>query len=196
MSEYLVILFSAVFVENIVLAKLLGVYTLIGSSKNSKAANGMGLAVVLTAIAATVVSHPVQTYLLAPRGLEYLNLLVFFVIVAVMAKLAEKLLASYADSFAQAPGKLFAMVLTNSAVLGISILFSSRAYDFGQALAFAIGAALGYWLAIVVLCGVRGRIANSPIPAAFSGMPITLVAAALISLSFAGFSGVAEGLFK
>jgi electron transport complex protein RnfA len=167
-----------------------------GVSKELKAATGMSFAVIFVMVMATVVTWPIYTFLLLPNGIEYLRTLVFILVIAALVQLVEMVLKKYVVGLYRALGIYLPLITTNCAVLGIVVLNITEDYGFGSSLVNAIGGGLGYFLAMVLFSGVRTRVDVADVPKCFRGIPITLAAASIMSVSFLGFSGVAEGLFR
>ena len=198
MKEYLIILVGAVLVNNYVLAKFLGICPFLGVSKKLDSAFGMSVAVIFVMALATAVTWPIYTYILVPKGLSYLQTIVFILIIAALVQFVEIALKKYIPALHKALGIYLPLITTNCAVLGVTILNLDEGYTFGQSLVNAVGSGLGFLLAMVLFSGVRSRVdaAAGSTPKAFRGLPITLVAAAICSVSFMGFSGIVDGLFK
>ena len=198
MKEYLIILVGAVLVNNYVLAKFLGICPFLGVSKKLDSAFGMSVAVIFVMALATAVTWPIYTYILVPKGLSYLQTIVFILIIAALVQFVEIALKKYIPALHKALGIYLPLITTNCAVLGVTILNLDEGYTFGQSLVNAVGSGLGFLLAMVLFSGVRSRVdaAAGSTPKAFQGIPITLVAAAICSVSFMGFSGIVDGLFN
>ena len=198
MKEYLIILVGAVLVNNYVLAKFLGICPFLGVSKKLDSAFGMSVAVIFVMALATAVTWPIYTYILVPKGLSYLQTIVFILIIAALVQFVEIALKKYIPALHKALGIYLPLITTNCAVLGVTILNLDEGYTFGQSLVNAVGSGLGFLLAMVLFSGVRSRVdaAAGSTPKAFQGIPITLVAAAICSVSFMSFSGIVDGLFK
>ena len=196
MKEYLIILVSAILVNNFVLAKFLGICPFLGVSKKFDSAIGMSIAVTFVMCMATALTWPIYTFFLAPYGLEYLRTVAFILIIALFVQLIEIVLKRFIPSLYRALGVYLPLITTNCAVLGVTLLNIDNSYDFGKSVVNALGGGLGFMLALVLFSGIRQRMETCEVPKAFQGIPITLVAAAIVSVSFIGFSGVVEGLFK
>ncbi len=196
MKEMMIILFSTILVQNVVLTKFLAICSFLGVSKELKAATGMSFAVIFVMVMATVVTWPIYTFLLLPNGIEYLRTLVFILVIAALVQLVEMVLKKYVVGLYRALGIFLPLITTNCAVLGIVVLNITEDYGFGSSLVNAIGGGLGFFLAMVLFSGVRTRVDVADVPKCFRGIPITLAAASIMSVSFLGFSGVAEGLFR
>ena len=189
------ILFSAILVNNFVLSKFMGICPFLGVSKNVKSAAGMSVAVTFVMVMASAVTWPVYTFLLEPNGLNYLSTITFILVIASLVQLVETALKKYIPSLYEALGIYLPLITTNCAVLGVTLLNIESSYTFLETLVNALGAGLGFLLAMVLFAGVRSRVERCNTPACFKGLPITLIAASIVSLSFFGFSGVVEGLF-
>ena len=197
MKEYLIILISAVLVNNYVLAKFLGICPFLGVSKKLDSAFGMSVAVIFVMALATAATWPIYTFILEPQGLSYLQTIVFILIIAALVQFIEIVLKKYIPALHAALGIYLPLITTNCAVLGVTILNLDEGYTFMQSIVNAVGSGLGFLLAMVLFSGVRSRVdATDNVPKAFQGIPITLVAAAICSVSFMGFSGIVDGLFK
>lgn len=195
MKEFIIIMLSAVFINNYVLSKFLGICPFLGVSKKLGQATGMSLAVIFVMLMATAVTWPIQMYLLNPNGLGYLQTIVFILVIASLVQLVEIILKKYVPSLHKSLGVYLPLITTNCAVLGVTILNIDEGYTFAQSMVNSLGSGLGFFLAMVMFAGVRSRLEGADIPKAFQGLPITLVAASITSLSFLGFAGVIENLF-
>ena len=192
-----VIMMSAVLVNNYVLRQFLGICPFLGVSKDLKNATGMSLAVIFVMLMATTVTWPIQVHLLDKNGIGYLQTIVFILVIAALVQLVETILKKYIPALYTALGVYLPLITTNCAVLGVTIANFSRPepYGFIESMTNALGSGLGFFLAMVIFSGVRGQVESAEPPESFSGLPITLISAAIISLSFFGFNGVIEGLF-
>ncbi|MDR1599358.1 MAG: RnfABCDGE type electron transport complex subunit A [Oscillospiraceae bacterium] len=191
----IIILLSAVLVNNYVLRQFLGICPFLGVSKELGSATGMSIAVIFVMLMATAVTWPLQMYLLVPNGLGYLQTIVFILVIAALVQLVEIALKKYIPALYSALGVYLPLITTNCAVLGVTIANINKEYGFAESLVNAFGSGLGFFLAMVIFSGVRGRTEDSEPPEAFRGLPITLISAAILSLSFFGFNGVIENLF-
>jgi len=196
MKEILIILFSAILVENVVLNKFLGVCPFIGVSKKMSSAVGMSAAVTFVMVMATALTFPIFKLLLEPNGLGYLKTVAFILVIALFVQLVEILIKRYIKPLYNSLGIYLPLITTNCAVLGITILNIDNELTFVQAIFSSLGAGLGFTLALTLFAGVRERIDASELPKAFKGIPGTLIAASIVALSFVGFSGIVEGIFK
>ncbi len=196
MKELIIILMGAVLVNNYVLQRFLGICPFLGVSKKLDQAVGMSVAVIFVMLIATAVTWPIQIFLLDKNGLGYLQTIVFILVIAALVQLLEIALKKYLPALHKALGVYLPLITTNCAVLGVTILNIDAQYTFIQALVNALGSGLGFLLAMVLFSGVRSRLdASDNIPESFKGIPITLVAAAITSVSFFGFVGVVENMF-
>ncbi len=194
MTYYLGILVLSVLVENFVLAQFLGICPFLGVSKKLNTAVGMSLAVIFVMVLATAVTYPIYQWILLPNNMAYLQTIVFILVIAALVQLVEIALKKYMPSLYNALGIYLPLITTNCAVLGVCVLHFTKGYSYPQALVNAFGSGLGFLVAMVLFAGVRERLETCDIPDFLKGLPITLVAAAITSLSFMGFSGMANGL--
>lgn len=190
------ILVTSVLVENVVLAKFLGCCPFLGVSKKLDSAVGMSSAVIFVMLMATAVTWPIYTYLLAPNGLEYLQTIVFILVIAALVQMVEFILKKYMKSLYKALGVYLPLITTNCAVLGCTLLNLENHYNFLESLVNALGSGLGFMMAMVLFAGVRSKMESVEFPKSFQGIPITLVAASIVSMSFMGFASVADGIFR
>ena len=192
----ILILMSGVLINNYVLQKFLGICPFLGVSKKVNQAVGMGVSVIFVMLCATAVTYPIQTYLLAPLKLEYLQTLVFILVIAALVQFVEIVLKKYVPALHKSLGVYLPLITTNCAVLGVTLNNISDGYNFVESMISSLGVGLGFLFAMVLFAGVRSRIENCPSPKCFRGVPITLVAASIVSLAFFGFAGVVETLLK
>ncbi len=190
MKEIILIAISAILVENFVLSKFLGICPFLGVSKKTSTALGMGGAVVFVMTLASASTWAVNEYLLKPYNLTYLQTIAFILVIAALVQFVETVLKKMVPSLYKALGIYLPLITTNCAVLGSALLNMERNYTFLQAVVFGFAAAVGFTLALILFSGVRERMETSDIPVAFQGLPITLIAAALVSVAFMGFSGL------
>ena len=195
MKELMIILFSAILVENFVLNKFMGICHFLGVSKKMSSALGMSAAVTFVMLMATAITYPIYTFLLAPFELDYLRVVVFILIIALFVQIVEIILKRFVKPLYESLGVYLPLITTNCAVLGVTILNVDSQYNFIQSMFNSLGAGAGFALALVIFAGVRERIELADIPKAFKGVPATLIAASIVSLSFVGFSGIVEGIF-
>lgn len=190
MKELILIAISAVFVENFVLSRFLGICPFLGVSKKTSTAVGMGGAVVFVITLSSVVTWAANEYLLKPFELTYLQTIVFILVIAALVQFVETVLKKVMPSLYSALGIYLPLITTNCAVLGSALLIQERQYSLLNAVVFGFASAVGFTLAMVLFSGVRERIETSEIPVAFQGLPIALIAAALVSVAFIGFQGL------
>ena len=195
MKELLVILVAAILSENFVLSKFLGICPFLGVSKQTGTAFGMSCAVTFVMVLSTAVTYPLYAWVLVPWGLEYLQTIVFILVIATLVQFVELILKKFMPPLYNALGIYLPLITTNCAVLGVTLLNFTKELTYVQSLANALGAGLGFLLAMVLFAGVRSRLESCDIPKFLRGLPITLIAASLVSLSFLGFAGVADRLF-
>ncbi len=189
------ILMSSVLVNNYVLTRFLGICPFLGVSKKLPRAVGMGLSVTFVMLLATLATYPLQHFVLEKFGLEYLQTIVFILVIATLVQFTEIFLRKYIPPLHKSLGIYLPLITTNCAVLGVTINNITGGYTFLESVVSALGCGLGFLLAMVLFSGVRERIENCDAPECFKGLPITLVAASIVSLAFFAFAGVAENLF-
>ncbi len=189
-GSFLAILIGGLLVNNFVLSQFLGICPFLGVSKKLNSAVGMSVAVIFVMVMATAATWPIYTYLLVPNDLTYLQTIVFILIIAALVQLVEIVLRRYIPPLYQSLGIYLPLITTNCAVLGVTILNIDSGYNFTQSLVNALGAGLGILLAMVMFAGVRERLESAEIPESLRGLPITLVAASIVSVSFLGFQGL------
>ncbi len=194
MNVTLGILVLSILSENFVLSQFLGICPFLGVSKKLNTAVGMSLAVIFVMVLATAVTYPLYAYVLEPHGMAYLQTIAFILIIAALVQLVELVLKKYLPALYRALGIYLPLITTNCAVLGVTLLHFTKGYTYPQALVNAFGSGVGFLVAMVLFAGVRERMEECEIPKFLQGLPITLIAAALVSLSFMGFSGIANGL--
>ncbi len=190
------ILFVAILVENYVFVQYLGICPFLGVSKKLDTAMGMSVAVIFVMVMAAAATWPINHLLLVPNNLAYLQTLVFILVIAALVQLVETFLKKFVKPLYNALGIYLPLITTNCIVLGAVVVNADNAYGFAESLINAAGGGLGFMLAMFMFSGIRSRIDLSPIPKFFQGLPVTLVAAGLTSMSFQGFVGVADNLFK
>ena len=196
MKELLMIMMSVILVDNFVLSKFLGICPFLGVSKKLDSAVGMGAAVTFVMVLATAVTWPIQIFVLDVYGIGYLQTIVFILVIASLVQLLEMTLKKYMPPLYKSLGVYLPLITTNCAVLGVTILNIDEGYGFVQSIFSSIGAGVGFLLAMVLFAGLRGRLENNNlIPECFKGVPITLITASILSLSFMGFSGMVDGIF-
>lgn len=195
LKELVVILMTSVLVNNYVLNRFLGICPFLGVSKKLNQAVGMGVAVIFVMLLATLVTWPIQIYLLEPNNLGYMQTIVFILVIAALVQLVEIILKKYIPGLHKSLGVYLPLITTNCAVLGVTINNINDGYNFLESIVSSLGCGLGFLLAMVIFAGVRSRLENAKPPKSFEGLPITLIAAAIVSCAFFGFAEIAENLF-
>ena len=194
-AAILATLLTGILTDNFVLSKFLGICPFLGVSKTTSGASGMGAAVTVVMVMATAVTWPLYTFFLKPMGLDYLQTILFILVIALLVQLVEMVLRKYVPALYSTLGVYLPLITTNCAVLGVTTLNIDEGYNFGMSLINAVGAGIGFLVAMVIFSNVRGRLERCNVPKTFDGMPITLIAASIVSLSFVGFGGLVDGLF-
>ena len=189
MKELIIIVLSAVFVNNVVLSQFMGIGPFLGVSKQIKSSIGMGGAVIFVMVCATACTYPVYR-LLEKFNITYLRTVAFILVIALFVQLVEIVMKKIMPPLYKALGVYLPLITTNCAVLGVTVSNIDEGYGLVQSLFNALGTGLAFSLALILFSGVRGRIEQSDIPAAFKGVPATLAAASIVSLSFMGFAGL------
>ena len=192
--EYLLIFISAIFVNNVVLSQFLGICPFLGVSKKLDTAMGMGGAVTFVLTLSTIVTWLVQTYILNPFGLQYLQTLAFILVIAALVQMVEIILKKVSPALYQALGIFLPLITTNCVVLGVAILVIQKDYNLLESVTYAFSTALGFALALMLFAGIREQQSLVKIPKGMQGMSIVLITAGLLALSFMGFSGLENGL--
>ena len=197
--EYILIIISAVFVNNILLSQFLGVCPFLGVSKKVSTAIGMSAAVTFVMALATCVTYLLQYYVLVPLGVEYLQTVCFILVIAGLVQMVEIIIKKISPSLYQALGIFLPLITTNCAVLGVALMVVQKQFSFGgeshylnlgQSVVFAIASAIGFGLAIVLFAGIREQLELSKVPKSFQGVPIALITAGIMAMAFMGFSGM------
>jgi len=194
MTDILLIMFTAVLVENFVFTRFLGICPFLGVSEKPETALGMGCSVVFVITLASAVTNLVYNLILVPFELEYLKTIAFILIIASLVQLIEMFLRKYVPALYGALGIYLPLITTNCAVLGSALLNVENGYNFIQSVAFGFSAAVGFTMAILIFAGVRERVSVANPPRSFEGIPIALVTAGLIAMAFSGFSSINLGI--
>ena len=184
------ILFTAALVNNFVLSQFLGICPFLGVSKKVETAAGMGGAVIFVITLSSVITSLLYKFLLLPNDLQYLNTIVFILVIAALVQFVEMVLKKIMPSLYQSLGVYLPLITTNCAVLGVALLSVQNDYSILESTIHGIGASVGFFLAIVLMAGIREKLETSNIPEAFKGTPIVLVTAGLMAIAFCGFGGV------
>ncbi|HCQ90922.1 MAG TPA: electron transport complex subunit RsxA [Clostridium sp.] len=189
--ELLGIFLSALLVNNVLLAKFLGICSFLGVSKKTETAKGMGFAVVFVIVLSSIITYIVNVFILQKLHIEYLSTLAFVLVIASLVQFVEIVVKKTNPGLYRALGIFLPLITTNCAVLGIAVLNMEKGYNLLEAIVNGLGASLGYMLAIVLLAGLRERMEeNTDMPEAFKGLPIALVTAGLMAIAFFGFNGL------
>ena len=186
---------GAILVNNFIFSQFLGICPFMGVSKKMDTALGMGFAVIFVMGVASAVTWAVNEFFLVPFDLVYMQTIAFILVIASLVQFIEMFLQKTIPSLYQALGIYLPLITTNCAILGVTLLNIQNQYDYLHALVNALGAGLGFMLAMVLFSGVRQRIGGNDVPKAFQGLPITLISAAIVAMSFLGFGGVIDGIF-
>ena len=190
------IFLAAILTNNYILSKFLGICPFLGVSKKLDTAVSMSAAVIVVMVVATAVTWPIQTLLLDPLGLGYLQTIVFILIIAALVQFIETFMKKNMPPLYQALGVYLPLITTNCAVLGVTTLNISSGYNYIESLINACGSGVGFLVAMVLFAGVRGRLETADIPNSLQGLPFTLVSASIVACSFLGFGGLVDGIFK
>lgn len=184
------ILISTIFVNNYVLAQFLGICPFLGISNKMETATGMGVAVTFVVTLSSIITYFIQKYILATVGLEYLQTIVFILVIAALVQFVELALKKISPTLYSSLGVYLPLITTNCVVLGVAILNIKEGYDLMQTTFNAVGASIGFTLALVLISGIREKLAIADVPEALKGFPIALITAGLMSIAFLGFSGL------
>lgn len=199
--EYLLIIISAVFVNNILLSQFLGVCPFLGVSNKVGTAAGMSAAVLFVITLSTMVTYLLQYYVLVPLGIEYMQTIAFILVIAALVQMVEIILKKISPSLYQALGIFLPLITTNCAVLGVAIMVVTKEFSFGdngvahtlnmaEAVVYSASSALGFGVAMVLFAGIREQLELNTVPKAFKGIPIALITAGILAMAFMGFSGL------
>lgn len=190
MGELLLIAVGAALVNNVVLSQFMGICPFLGVSKKVDTAAGMGGAVIFVIAIASLVTNLIQQFILVPTGMEYLQTIVFILVIAALVQFVEMFLKKSVPALYQALGVFLPLITTNCAVLGAAITITQKGYGIFTGLIYGLGTAIGFTIAIVLMAGIREKIEYNDVPEAFKGTPIVLVTAGLMAIAFFGFSGL------
>ena len=199
MKNLVAIFLAAILTENYILNKFLGICPFLGVSKKVNTALGMSAAVTFVMVLSTAVTWPLYSYVLVPQGLGYLQTIVFILVIAALVQLVETILKKYMPPLYNSLGIYLPLITTNCAVLGVTMLVlekgaSDPSFGYVESLVNSFGAGIGFLVAMVLFAGTRERMETCDIPKSLQGLPITLVAASLVAVSFLGFQGLVDGL--
>lgn len=190
MANIFTILISTIFVNNYVFARFLGICPFLGVSNKMETATGMGIAVTFVTTLSSIITYLIQTYVLETFELQYLQTIVFILVIASLVQFVEMAIKKISPALYEAMGVFLPLITTNCMVLGVAILNIEEGYTLGTTIANAVGASLGFFLALILLAGLRERLEIADVPEALRGFPITLVATGLMSIAFLGFAGL------
>ncbi|MFB0918472.1 MAG: RnfABCDGE type electron transport complex subunit A [Clostridiaceae bacterium] len=196
MKDALQLLFNTIFVNNVVLAQFLAICSFLGVSNSLETAMSMSIAVILVMLGATALTWPINEFILKTFHIEFLQTLVFILVIAALVQIVEAIIKKGSPSLYKALGIYLPLITTNCAILGVALINVENNYNFGMSMLNSLGIGLGYMLAMFLFAGVRKRMLDSDIPKSLQGLPIILAAAAIVSVSFFGFKGIAENLFR
>ncbi len=192
MKEYFGIMLAALLTDNFVLSKFMGICPFLGVSKKASSSIGMGIAVTFVMVFAAMVTYPIYHFILIPLEISYLKTIAFILIIALFVQLVEIVLKKVMHPLYNALGVYLPLITTNCAVLGVTLLNIDNEYTFFKSIANAFFSGLGFMMVLLIFSGVRSRVEEADVPQTFKGIPITLIAAAILSLSFFGFSGLGK----
>ena len=188
--SYFAIIIGAIFVNNVVFAQFLGICPFLGVSSKVETSLGMGAAVTFVMGLTAIVAWAIQTYILVPLHIEYMQTIVFILVIAALVQMVEIVLKKVSPSLYQALGIFLPLITTNCAVLGVAILMIQKEFDLLQSFVYSVSTALGFALALVIFAGIRERLELDEVPSAMKGIPIALITAAILAMAFMGFSGL------
>ena len=188
--SYFAIIIGAIFVNNVVLAQFLGICPFLGVSSKVDTSLGMGAAVTFVMALTSIVAWAIQTYILVPLHIEYMQTIVFILVIAALVQMVEIVLKKVSPSLYQALGIFLPLITTNCAVLGVAILMIQKEFNLLQSFAYSVATAVGFALALVIFAGIRERLELDDMPKAMQGIPIALITAAILAMAFMGFSGL------
>ncbi|MDR1667020.1 MAG: electron transport complex subunit RsxA [Bacteroidales bacterium] len=188
--EYILIVISAIFVNNIVLAQFLGICPFMGVSSRISTSAGMGGAVIFVMTIATIFTYLIMHYILIPLGIEFLQTITYILVIAALVQMVEIILKKVSPALYQALGVFLPLITTNCTILGVAILVIQKNYNLLQSVVFAIATAIGFALALVIFAGIREQLALVSIPKEMQGVPVALVTAGLLAMAFMGFAGI------
>ncbi len=188
--SYFAIIIGAIFVNNVVFAQFLGICPFLGVSSKVDTSLGMGAAVTFVMALSSIVAWLIQEYILVPFGIEYMQTIVFILVIAALVQMVEIILKKVSPSLYQALGIFLPLITTNCAVLGVAILMIQKEFDLLQSFVYAIATAVGFAIALVLFAGIRERLELDGVPAAMKGVPVALIVAAILAMAFMGFSGL------
>jgi H+/Na+-translocating ferredoxin:NAD+ oxidoreductase subunit A len=190
--EYILIIISAIFINNVVLSQYLGICPFLGVSSKVTTALGMTGAVAFVMVLATMVTYLIQTYVLNKLGIGFMQTITFILVIASLVQMVEIILKKVSPTLYQALGIFLPLITTNCAVLGVAILVIKKEYNLIEGVVYSSATAIGFGLAIVILAGIREQLELADVPKAMKGVPISLVIAGIMALAFMGFTGIVK----
>ena len=190
--EYILIIISAVFINNVVLAQFLGICPFLGVSNKVSTALGMSGAVTFVIVLATMVTYLIQMYVLNPLGIGFMQTITFILVIASLVQMVEIILKKVSKGLYQALGIFLPLITTNCAVLGVAILVIKKEYNLIEGVVYSGATAIGFGLALVILAGIREQLDLADVPEGMKGVPVSLVIAGILALAFMGFTGIVK----
>jgi Na+-translocating ferredoxin:NAD+ oxidoreductase subunit A len=190
--NYILMIISAVFINNVVLAQFLGICPFLGVSNKVNTALGMAGAVTFVIVLATMVTYMIQVYVLTKLGIAFMQTIAFILVIAALVQMVEIILKKVSQPLYQALGIFLPLITTNCAVLGVAILVIKKEYNLVEGVVFGASTAIGFGLALVILAGIREQMELSEIPKGMRGVPISLVIASILAMAFMGFTGIVK----
>jgi len=190
--EYILLIISAVFINNVVLAQFLGVCPFLGVSNKVDTALGMTGAVVFVIVLATMVTYLIQVYVLKALGIEFMQTITYILVIAFLVQMVEIILKKISQPLYQALGIFLPLITTNCAVLGVAILVIKKNYNLLESVVFSAATAIGFGLALVILAGIREQLELVNVPKGMKGVPVSLITAGILALAFMGFTGIVK----
>ena len=190
--EYIIIIISAVFVNNVVLAQFLGICPFLGVSNKISTALGMSAAVTFVITLATIATYLIQIYVLNSLGIEFMQTITFILVIAALVQMVEIVLKKVSQPLYQALGIFLPLITTNCAVLGVAILVIKKNYNLLEGVVFGASTAIGFGFALVILAGIREQLELADIPEGMKGVPISLITAGILAIAFMGFTGIVK----
>lgn len=190
--QYILMIISAVFINNVVLAQFLGICPFLGVSNKVNTALGMAGAVTFVIVLATMVTYLIQVYVLNKLGIQFMQTITFILVIAALVQMVEIILKKVSQPLYQALGIFLPLITTNCAVLGVAILVIKKEYNLIEGVVFGASTAIGFGLALVILAGIREQLELADIPKGMKGVPISLVIASILAMAFMGFTGIVK----
>jgi electron transport complex protein RnfA len=190
--EYILIIISAIFINNVVLAQFLGICPFLGVSNKVNTALGMTGAVTFVIVLATMVTYLIQTYVLNKLGIGFMQTITFILVIAALVQMVEIILKKVSQPLYQALGIFLPLITTNCAVLGVAILVIKKDYNLLEGVIYAASTAIGFGLALIILAGIREQLELADVPKGMKGVPVSLVIAGILALAFMGFTGIVK----